>query len=150
MTATITEPLTVGNSATIFRPLTVADRCAFETWGRDVLFDFLQQQKSITAMELTTAAVSMLGLGWNSPEVRHLACSQRGITRLLWLATRDSHGLTPEQFIDALTDEQLHEGTRLLIETASLPAGIERVDPAQQPAPPASDAEQVETFQQPE
>lgn len=94
---TITMPLTIGQVDSSFRPLTLSDRCDFERWARDIVLEALIGTGKLDAKTMAEAAFASLGLGWNSAEVQQLACSQRGITHLIWLATRGSHRFTPEQ-----------------------------------------------------
>lgn len=143
-------PFTAGEHACSFRPLTVADRCDFEKWSRDELIAFLGRQDGITPDALFRAGITSIGLGWNSPELVDLAASQRGTVRLLWLATRHSHDLTPEQFAEALTDEQLHAGVGLLLDSFSFPAGVVKTDtpkPSEPSAGPVPDAAASATAQ---
>ncbi len=100
----------VGELPCKIRPITVADQFDYETWVRGLAVAALAGSSALTLDQKMRATLSAMSLGWFSDACIESTATVMGKARLLWLATRDSLGLTFDQFRDTVTEEQLHAG----------------------------------------
>lgn len=106
---------TVGDVACKLRPITVADQFDFEQWIRGMAIEALAES-NLSLADKTNATIQLMGIGWFSDACITATGTVMGKSRLLWLATRDSHTMGFKQFAGTITEEQLHAGDRLLVE----------------------------------
>lgn len=107
-------PFEIGGEACKLRALTLADQVEYEGLLRQRAVALLSKVEAMTLVQKTEAAMCAMRFNWFSPECIASIETALGQTTLVWLATKETTGLSFDEFLSKTRENEITAGIKLV------------------------------------